>query len=423
MWPFRKRNIFAGLAESFGSSFTLIKTPRHKICLKGELQRQSVMMFYDPTSKVQKYPLLTIITPSEAFPLGISLCKVDSFSKALKSAGFHFLRTGDRWLDEIMFADGLSQLAIALFDSKSRRAIKKLSDNNHNNLFIENSQIKIETPHHLVKKDYLERIIRLAVGLSTHLIRPGSFRDLLMINFLRDDLELVKKRNLEVLVRYFKQDPKVQTLLKQALTDNNVAVRIEAARGLGKIGIPYLEEIMLNDDEPHASQALSALRTIKNQHIIPVLEKALHRNTLAQKAAQTLGELRAEDSIEALLHLFHQTDPLTKLTVIKACGDIGSAKANHFLLQQLEQTNLALIIFALTALGKCGAVSTVEPLYNYKKKMTSRKLKVATRRAISAIQTRLGRSETGWLSMVHDEESQGALSLPTHPYEGALSSE
>ncbi len=398
----RKLNrIFNEIAERLGLSF---KSGNHN--LEYQPTSKSNILVQIKTLKENKtYNLCINVIVNQYFPFNCRVIDKDKLSEIMKINKMDRILTGDLKFDDTFLINYTNEkLVLALLNSNIRNLIltimKHLKDFKiSENIISVCAQPNINNEEYSISNvddEYITNIlwmINSLIKLAEHLMNKYSI-ELLLTNAATDTNPFVRKRNLEILLNNCnsnKNNKKINDIINNALDDNNIEVRLFAAIHTGKKGLDYLHKLLESN-----------------------------RDDEKIKAIKIIILLKSKESIEPLTKLFSNISILDiKLEIIKAFKIIGDVGVNELLLEQLHShNNLQLEI--IQALGTCGKLNAVEPLFFIAKQINPI-TKAAARKSILNIQSRLGKEEKGGLSISNIANEEGALSMAIDTGEGALS--
>ncbi|HOS41200.1 MAG TPA: hypothetical protein PLG31_15815 [Spirochaetota bacterium] len=219
-----------------------------------------------------------------------------------------------------------------------------------------------------------------------------------LIDSVRDRDGLDRMHYLALLVDRFRNDPHVAKLLAELLADPDIDMQIEAARHLGARGLAHLLGMLALADTVHDDAALRILGILQER------EQGQRGGT--DELVRAYERRESEEVREAILGVIsHNADPA----------------AGPFLLAELARDGGDLRVPIVEALGQCGSVAAVEPLYRVSSGSLNPFVRSAAAKAIERIQSRLGTAERGWLSPAPLGGADGALSVADGAGDGALS--
>jgi len=141
------------------------------------------------------------------------------------------------------------------------------------------------------------------------------------------------------------------------------------------------------------------------------------------KAIKMLGQEKIKQSIDFLIDYFQQTSSsYIKAEIIKTFQKFEDSKVNELLIEQLQSGFSEIRQAAIEALATCGKKSAVASLH----KMTQDPIipdyiKNKAKYAIAQIQSRIGYTGEGCLSVATPSPAEGALSLKEDTAEAGLS--
>ena len=152
--------------------------------------------------------------------------------------------------------------------------------------------------------------------------------------------------------------------LENALKDP--VIRVEAAQALGLLGkTAGIIEAIKDKNTEIAARAAEAAGLIKNREIAPALIEALSCEEwkVRRNAAETLGKLRAVNSVEPLKKMLVDDESFEARSVAgEALGKIGDAKSISSLISALNDPHWEVRKNVAEALGKLKNKEAVEPL-------------------------------------------------------------
>jgi hypothetical protein len=143
---------------------------------------------------------------------------------------------------------------------------------------------------------------------------------------------------------------------------------------------------------------------------------ALHGSqpALITRGLEELERLEPESYLPRLIELASEGDPAVARHATRLLARGGGEVSEGALVRLLQRDNYEVRRAAVDALRDSGGVQAVEALHPLARELwVDPRLKVAARAAISAIQSRLGPADAGWVSLSEQTErvESGALSL------------
>jgi hypothetical protein len=259
---------------------------------------------------------------------------------------------------------------------------------------VEGNSISLVMQAENVTEEKLKNIIEKTIKLASCLkCKTDSFKRLVH-NAQHDPVPAVRKNNLAVLHKQYKDKKRTHTVLKKALKDKSFEVSIFAAEVLG---IDLLT------------------------HLIDTIKTAPVRNKI--RAIQIIGEEKLKQSINFLIEYYEKTRVFyVKEEVVKTLQVLKFNKFNEFLIKQLRNGISEIKHLAIGKLADCGDRSAIGPLYGIiQDPGVSDFIKQKAEDAIAEIRSRIGDTGEGWLSVAEPAATEGALSLKQSTEEGALS--
>ena len=229
-------------------------------------------------------------------------------------------------------------------------------------------------------------VVELAQKLikAAECLEPGwTVSHDLMTNAKNDPLPAVRKANMEALFDEFPDSDDALSAAKKAMDDADPLIRLRGAFAAGDAGVPVLRNLAM----------------------------------ISSRAVQELSRrgLWTYDELEVLLNSEH---PQIRTAAVSVMSNVKDARVEGFLISILTNKWDPDTLAAIRAIGQVGSIKAVEPLLPYTEGfLAAPKLKEAARKAVSAIQERLGNVKGGRLTVAVAE--QGRLS--TAPVDGGVS--
>jgi hypothetical protein len=300
------------------------------------------------------------------------------------------VQTGDSSFEGRFVVEGPARLVAALLDEETRRLLSRLG--------FASPRLSAGELRAQVADEQIFDVLPGLVELGRRFARPLDIPRRLALNANQDSEPGVRLRNLLLLVREHPKDRFTAETLREACSDTNPEVRLNAAKEMGTAGHGVLLEIAESlEDDALSAQAVAALgRGLPAGRAKALLDRA-----------RSAGRPR---SVRACLG------------ALGLCGDAAVAEPPliNALLWDQEDLRMA----AAKALGRVGSAASVLPLQEAaKRSWLDLELRGATRQAIAEIQSRvqggspgqlsLAGAETGQLSLAQDDAGQ--LSLTEDP--------
>lgn len=235
-------------------------------------------------------------------------------------------------------------------------------------------------------------------ALRKSLLTGTDLRARLVASIKGDPLPGVRRRCLEVFLTQCTLDDEMTELLMALPAESDPALRILAARALGKRGVSLFIDLI----REHLSN-----------------RKRLEESLL-EDIAEGLAHTASADAAAALTELYEsRIGTTTRVAVVRALGATGERTLTPFLINELDHHQGAVRAALIAALGDCGDAAAVAPLMAIAD--DSWLIKDDCEKAIARIQSRLGSVERGWLDLAKPAAAEGNLSLADRAGEGALS--
>lgn len=347
---------------------------------------------------VQEVPLIQVFLQHGVGAQGLfRIAKESPLSKLKRAVGKSDFTVGDGRFDDAMLITATNGSDIlALMNDEVRKKIEKVTGY-CSILEISNSWIKaLAYSSSFPSPDLMVWFVNELIAISNDMTTPETIKKKLIANMQSDNESEVRMNNLRALVSGFKIDGEMQKILKKALLDVNYEIQIEAAQYLGKEGVKHIAALLKD--------------TVR-----------LSKESLL-KAVEIIGEQKYADSIPLLMELYDNRNlRFCRPQILGALKNIGDSSAAGFLLKELEAANSDVLIPIIEALGECGSVNAVEPLYRSGKNSLNPAVRNAVQNSIGKIQARLGNVESGWLTLSEPRAEDGALSFADDAGKGSLS--
>jgi hypothetical protein len=190
------------------------------------------------------------------------------------------------------------------------------------------------------------------------------------------------------------------TLIGTVEADAAIYERLAEAIERGRGGVLF-EYLMVHADGRLRRKAISV---------------ALHGSqpALITRGLEELERLEPEGYLPRLIELATEGDPSVACRATRVLARYGGEASEAALVRLLQRDDYEVRRAAVDALRDSGGVQAVEALHPLARELwRDPRLKAAARAAISAIQSRLGPADAGWVSFSEQAESveSGALSL------------
>lgn len=212
-----------------------------------------------------------------------------------------------------------------------------------------------------------------------------------------------RREMLLVLLDRYAGTPEAATAAKEALDHPEPAVRLEAARSLGKAGVPALGSLAADPEAPADIRANALTEVIRNHPrdlAEPQLRKVLKHPDphVPRTGIHVVRHLKHEPAVRVLLEL--AADPRTEAEllglVVELIAELGDASAEPTLLGLLHHKDVVVRRGAAMALGRLGSGAALGPLQELVDAvLTDNRLRSHARGALREIRQRLGLEEAG----------------------------
>ncbi|MBI3270427.1 MAG: HEAT repeat domain-containing protein [Planctomycetes bacterium] len=347
-------------------------------------------------------------------------------SKFGTALGVQEVATGHRSFDKEVHASGPEALVVALLDDAMRRDLRTLILQDGGR--VENGTLQAEFQSLFQTSSWIVREVRRLLALAGRLSRPGPIPKRLVSNARTDRLPGVRRRNLELLLTIYAEEPEAAKACREVVEQElDPMMRLRAGRWLKEEGWPALEKLTTEKEAPEQVRLdafhdlVGALPAAKRTEF---LERAVGLPAGAVRTAALGGLLHLhERDLEWLIRHALELDGAAAARAAVALGSRGSERAEPPLISLLLSSEAPVRLAAMAALGEVGTASAVEPLRRAAVEaplLGGGELRAAAEAAVKRIQGRLGNAAAvGRISLAEAEAEAGALTL-AHA-EGALS--
>ncbi|MCP4132005.1 MAG: HEAT repeat domain-containing protein [bacterium] len=319
------------------------------------------------------------------------------FSQAKEAFGKGDYKIGDNKFDDKMLIAARNPYFItALLNKELREKILSLTSVTGELVLSENSFYITKNLYEITHVQLFISYIRTMVIILKDITGKPSIKKRLINNIRLEQDWNVRFKNIQMLVSHFPMDWEIEETLSESLDDESLEIRFESAKHLKTEGMKHL---------------LSMLDSLgsKNHPLQTDIIKVLAENNYTQ-------------SIPLLKVLFTQSGNYSvQKEILAAFKTFEDETLNEFLREQLKIIDFETRILVIEALGTCGNLDAIEPLYSIAQSSSDSQVREAVKKAIGLIQSRLGQGDKGWLSMTELWETDGALSISDKADKGALS--
>jgi HEAT repeat protein len=190
------------------------------------------------------------------------------------------------------------------------------------------------------------------------LLKLGEPVDLNLVEGILNDTTKGSARPVAALALGYAHDPRVVTVLKLALADDDLDVRIGAATSLTHYmepaGAAYLKQAMTDMDDTvtrqHVGQVMDQLSLAGGYDVLIAAVGATDPN-LQMSGIRALGLDGGQKELEVLTALLpHTTDPLMRAQIAWSIGRIGQARGIETLIAMVQEEDPAVRYTASDAL-------------------------------------------------------------------------
>ncbi len=322
------------------------------------------------------------------------------YSKVKDTLGKGDIKIGEKEIDEMMFITAENpSIVTALLNKEIREKLLFIGqiaaafDLTENSIMLKVRNQQLDDLPVFVK--YLQTIVSIIEEVSS----GDPIKKRLIKNIKKEEEWKVRLNNLIMLASHFPSDSEIKKILDGSLRDESLEIRFEAAKHLKARGLKFL---------------ISMLNSIENKS-----------HPLIPEIILFLAENNYKQCIPRLKILFDQSESeAVQIEILTAFKDFRDEKLNAFLLKRLNAMNTMdtkILLMVIKALGTCGTLNAVEPVYELGKNSPDSRVREEAERSIALIQSRKGQGEKGWLSIPEFSETDGALSINNEARGGALS--
>ena len=310
--------------------------------------------------------------------------------------------SGDTKFDETVYVTASAEYYVAALLSRTMR--ESIFDICKKTDFFEvlpswmKASIKPPFSPHSKNIEVIGSYVKAITEISNNLTDEKGIRERLIENTLNDPHPVVRYNNLKHLVSKYSHDADAIEAFRNSINDTDVKIQIMAARGLKKEGLKLLLTIIKKEE------------SLPSEFILEIIDH--------------LKEERYIQSIDVLKAVFSGRDKNhIKIAILQAFESFGVYTLSSYLIELLNNNDGEVRLSVIRALGACGDVNAVEPLYKMAEDSINPFLSNAIQKSIAKIQSRIGGAEKGWLTVDSLSEKDGGLSISDNADSGSLSIE
>jgi hypothetical protein len=285
--------------------------------------------------------------------------------------------------------------------------------------------------------DELTEILGRLLDVTRELSSSESVPDRLARHVLSDPRPDVRRADLALLHNHYPEHPGTVRAVREACSDPDPEVRLDAGGFRGEEGREVVREVALNP-EVNAGTAIRGLEMLGDDlevaEGVQFLEETLagleygtaeelkegapDLGHLALTLIDLLGRKGGAEVLEALSRVLDHEDPEMAMAAATALGRTGDPAAEEPLIRALERDSPLFRATVATALGRVGTARAVGPLRGGGR-IYNRAFQSAARQAIAEIQSRLTGATPGQLALADGDTGQ--LTLAEEDVEGRVS--
>ena len=338
------------------------------------------------------------------------------------------LELGDEEFDASVLVRGEPLLMTALLGFETRQRIRHLVTTAGS---VRHGRLSMTVVRKLAGSADLAATANEAIEMAQALQTPADPAELLRRNATRDPLSEVRLRNLRLLVEHYRSRTLTTETLRQALTDQDLEVRLLAAVTLGDEARDVLQALANDPGAPDTVNA-GAMRALGPafgvEQTLGALDRALNagRRRVALAAVEVLGACASDAAATELCRLLEGGDGELAEAAAHALSGYAEPASEAALIAALAHEVAAVRVAAAEALTAAGTVAAVAGLRAAQEAHPrDHELKRAVLVAIAEIQGRatgaapgqlsLSAGEAGELALTADEAGQVSLVDPQEP--------
>lgn len=346
-------------------------------------------------------------------PAGLRVRAESLSSRLVGAIGFPDLQTGDAEFDACVLLAGAEGKCLAVLDADTRMALRSAIE--HTGWTIEEGAVMQETGTLIAEPGRLVAFAQETIALARRLsLADRSVPELLEGNAKADPEACVRRRNLEVLLRDFRNGPEARRAAEWTLEHaSDLEAFALAAAALGAQAAPLLERRAgtAPGSELRAAALAQVTGMLPAERLPRLVAQALGCDRGGAPGASAGDGAPTWERIAARLPAAAAPLAAAAVAALARAGDPAQEPA---LFAALGHADLAVRCAAARALGQLGTVRAVEPLLacgHAAPLLGSADLRTAVRDAVKAIQGRLPGAEAGRISLLDSAAADGALSL------------
>jgi len=345
---------------------------------------------------------------------GVVLCSEGVWQGLRKAFKGEDIQLRDPEFDNAVCVSGREVAAVAMLNDMARRRVIGLVNLGAQ---VREGSIAYEERGVMADQYRIHNLLKAMLSAAPPLqMEVTELPTKLAENGLRDPNEDVRVRNMSLLVRHYPGRGETREACLKALGDVSVRVRLVAASALPEEGfsiIKTIAEAEIEDSEVRAD-AIAAITEFGVERARPTLAQTLRsrQETVRRATISAIGKLRDEHFVESLCKLTKAGTEKTLVALTKTFATLGDGRAEPALVGMLTDPSVEVKKAAAHALGSLGSVHSMQHLLPFTKGLLDESgLKSVAKIALAKIQTRIGDSGDGRLSIVEHEVREGALSL------------
>lgn len=311
---------------------------------------------------------------------------------------------------------GNEDLAIALLNAEMQ-AVLRTGDQ----LLITEGRIGIDSPFG-ARDGRIQKMCEALAQAANRLAQAANDNGLDVAALLVDTATAEgpsrpRARAVTRLLQNHPRHPQAESIRQACLTDASADLRFAAARHSGAAGYAVVQEVV---HDPDASEGLRQhalrflIRNLPRPELLTLLEGLVFDapELLRQIAIYHVAAMEHHGALQALLHAARSQDLQTLVDVAEALGRLRARAAEPVVRGLLHRGELAVQVAAADALGRIGALESVEALLQVGHRAGApRELRIAALGSVHSIRARSSGASAGALSLT-DPCEVGGLSLP-----------
>ncbi|MBI5368545.1 MAG: HEAT repeat domain-containing protein [Planctomycetes bacterium] len=370
----------------------------------------------------EKPPITRVSVWGPGLPAGLSATRESVLTRVRSAFGFSDVQTGDADFDARILRAGPEADVLGRLDAEHRLELLRFVARGGGR--IERGRIVLEETEAVTDPQRLMDLVASATAAAQSFsLHDDKVPERLAASAVRDQIDAVRRRAVEVLVRHYPVAPETRRACATTVENrlNPADLRLTAALHLGTAGLPTLEELLRDPAVPDATRARALARlaeALPRERALPLVEFGMEAGgaMLQEEAEKCLREMRHLPETATLQRwLGARLAPTVELAIAELTARLGSALEPE-LRPLLTRAEASIRAAAATALGHVGTAASIEHLQSCARDASLMEANVrnAVIDALRAIRSRMDGAQGGCLSLAAEGgDAAGALSVAT----------